>query len=89
MTPLARKSMATIFKEVASKHGMTIEELREPNRTPRFCAARHEAMALAYAAGYSTPQIGRHIQRDHSTVHHGIQRHKERLLQQEQEKALA
>lgn len=73
-------TMRLITAEVAARHGLRPAELTGERRTHKLAHARHEAWAEIHATGkFSTPQIGRAFNRDHSTVVVGIQRHKERV----------
>jgi chromosomal replication initiation ATPase DnaA len=71
--------MRTIAASVAERHRLPIAALYGERRTAAYSLARDEAWAEIHATGkFSTPQIGRHFNRDHSSVVVGIQRHKER-----------
>lgn len=74
---LIRRALASIAK----KHGLTPGDLSGPNRTNRYVAARHEAMfVLHHRFGLSLPRVGFLLGgRDHTTVLHGIRRHRQRV----------
>ena len=92
--PTERKSLMLITAEVAARHGVSVQEMLEPDngtttKTPRLVRARHEAWweaRLQRAADgrprFSYPMIGRFYGgRDHTTVMHGVRRHEKRLLE--------
>lgn len=74
------RTMRHITAAVAARHGLRPAELLGERRLAAYSRARDEAWAEIHATGkFSTPQIGRAFNRDHSTVVVGIQRHKERV----------
>lgn len=63
--------------EVCEKHGVTLAELQSPLRFKPIVRARWELMARAYSeTGASFPVIGRFLNRDHTTVMHGVLKHR-------------
>lgn len=70
-----------IVKEVCVKHGMTFAEIRGHCRARDIVAARHEVCyRLATETPLSLPAIGRRLGgKDHTTVLHGIRKHRERM----------
>lgn len=76
--PNARKYVHVIH-EVATKHGITVDELIGSSRVNKFVFARQEAFYLLREAGYSMLQIGRFCNRDHTTVMHGANKHEAKL----------
>lgn len=79
-TPPKRPTMAAIAQHAASRHGLSVADLRGPATNRPIARARHEAMWLMAETGrWSLFQIGRYLGgRDHTTVRHGILRHSER-----------
>jgi hypothetical protein len=64
-----------VIERVAGEHGFTLGVLRSPSRSPRLVRARWAAMAAARSeTDASLPQIGRILNRDHTTVLHGLRR---------------
>jgi uncharacterized protein YdaU (DUF1376 family) len=63
-------------EDAAREAGCTVAQMVGPIRERPIVAARHEAMARAYASGFSTVQIGTVFARDHSTVIHAIRRNR-------------
>ncbi len=54
---------------VAAEHGVALSDLRGPGRRGRLVEARRRAAAAARArTDVSLPQLGRILNRDHSTV---------------------
>lgn len=68
MTPL----LHSIVVSAAADAGCTLEQMLGPQR--EHVPARYQAMRRAYEAGYSTTQIGRALNRDHTTVLYAIGR---------------
>lgn len=70
-----------IVRQVAERHGITVEELLGPCRARRFAWPRQEA---AYRLRTETPlsfaQIGERLGgRDHTTIIHAIRAHERRV----------
>lgn len=64
-----------LLTAVAAEFGVLREEILGESRSAHLVLPRQVAMALAQRLlGYSLPRIGRLLNRDHSTVHHGIRR---------------
>lgn len=72
-------TMALILVHVADKYDLTVAELRGKRRVHRIAHPRQEAMWMMRQAGKSLPQIGAYLNRDHTTVLHGVRRHEARL----------
>jgi hypothetical protein len=65
MTPYARQ----VLREVAAQNGLHPLQIVGSVCTMRFVRARVEvARRLAAERGYSTPQIGRILNKDHTTI---------------------
>lgn len=73
-------SMAQIAREVAEKHGITVDDLKGKSLLKRIYLARHEAMArMRDETDNSSTSIGRFLGgRDHTTVLAGVKAHKAR-----------
>lgn len=79
-----------IIKQVGDRHGLHYSYFENKSRSEPFVKARHEAYyRLRKELGLSFSRIG-HLSggRDHSTAHHGYNRHRERLLADKMEKWL-
>lgn len=70
-----------IVREIASKHGLTMDEILTETKAHRIAHARQEAMyELRQRTSLSLPAIARRLNLlDHSTVHYGLRAHEERL----------
>ena len=58
--------------EALMEHGRTWAEMRSPSRIGYIVAARHEIMWILYDCGLSLLSIGRLLDRDHTSVLHGV-----------------
>lgn len=54
--------------EIAGKHGVTFADLAGVRRTAPICKARAEFAYEAHAKGYSYPQMGTLLHKDHSSM---------------------
>lgn len=71
MTPAERTDR--MIGRIAREHGVTVEMIKGRARYPRkLIEARFETYALLHRKGWSLPMIGRHLNRDHTTVLHGL-----------------
>lgn len=70
-------TMREIAADVAERHGLTLDELRGPQRHKRLRGARFEAMWEAYETGlWSNQQIGNFFgSRDHTSVMNARRQH--------------
>ena len=79
-------TMASIVADVADVHGLPVADLMGRSKLKHIVAARQEAMwrirqvmlSDGVTPRYSTTQIGRYFDRDHTTVIHACKRHLER-----------
>jgi hypothetical protein len=69
-------SLPEIVSWVASQHGLPVAALRARHRGADVVRARWHAFADAHAAGFSLPRIGRWFGVHHTTVLHGVRRHR-------------
>lgn len=60
--------------QIAREHGMTAADLIGPSRLRRVCIVRWRAMRVLRDHGRSLSSIGRILNRDHTTVLHGLRR---------------
>lgn len=63
-----------ILERVARLHDVSIEDITGPSRERHICRARWEAMRAMRDRKLSTIRIGQLLNRDHSTVLHGLRR---------------
>ena len=73
--------LADILDQVSVKYGLSVADLKGPERFRRIAHPRQEAMWRMHQTGrYSLTQIGRFLgNRDHTTVLYGIRQHAARL----------
>lgn len=72
-------TLQSLKEEVSAKHGVTVAALesrrQERRRNPQLIAARVEYCQRAYAMeAFSLPEIGRSINRHHTTVLHHVRK---------------
>lgn len=68
-----------IIHVVAALHKIEPEDLLGPCRERRLSVPRQDAFAYAReVTGASYPRLGAYFKRDHTTLVHGVQRHRER-----------
>ena len=58
---------------IAKLHGYTVEDILSKRKPKPLVAARRECVVKMRGKGYSTTQIGRIMNRDHSTIVHALQ----------------
>lgn len=73
------RSMAETVEDVAARHGLRPIDIRGARRAAFIAHARQEAMAMMNAAGFTTTQIGRFLNRDRTTVSYGRRAHEARI----------
>ena len=75
-----QRVLATI-ESTAQRHGITLKDIMGHDRARRFAWPRQEAMYMVRQKyGLSYPRIGQIMgNRDHTTILHGVRRHKERV----------
>jgi hypothetical protein len=74
------QKVKSIVFEHAFKHGLTVEEMMAENRSPERVAIRSELYwRLRKETTWSLPRLGKYLNRDHTTLLHGINRHAKRL----------
>jgi tryptophanase len=65
--------IAAVVGNVAGSFGLTLDQLRSRDRRPQLVRVRQAVMrALHEQAGLSSVQIGRLLDRDHTTVLHAL-----------------
>ena len=78
--PPIRQSMPQMIEDIADRYGVTVEDLKGTCTKQRSSVPRQHFMWLAYQQTHlSLPMIGRFLNRDHSSVLHGIRQHRARL----------
>jgi chromosomal replication initiation ATPase DnaA len=82
VTPRAR-NLAEI-DAIAELYDFTLLDILGKSKTKALVAVRRKCVVMLREKGYSTTEIGRIMQRDHSTICHALQKY-----EQEEIKALA
>lgn len=85
VTTCARRApgmLDAIARGVAEATGLTIEALKGPETRKQIALPRHQFMAEAMDAGYTTTEIGAYLDRNPSTVSSGRARHRARVAGQ-------
>lgn len=73
-------TIQTVTKAVAKLAGVTVADLQSADRSRRFARPRQLAVYLARQwSGKSYPILGRHFNRDHSTIIHAVEITQKRL----------
>ena len=70
MTP-REKNLAAI-DAIAQEHGYTVEDILGPSRLLRLVAVRRLCILMFREQGYSTNEIGRIMNRCHTTIVHAL-----------------
>jgi DNA-binding CsgD family transcriptional regulator len=61
-------ALASLVVGVATRGGHSLKALRGESHMPDLVAARRTIVSEAFAEGYSLSEIGRALNRDHSTI---------------------
>lgn len=70
MTP--REKNHAFIDAIAQNHGYTAEDILGKARHKRLVAVRRICILMLRTQGYSTTEIGRIMNRDHSTICHAL-----------------
>ena len=70
MTPRERTHAA--INEIAQEHGYTVEDILGPSRLKRLVAVRRLCILMFRDRGFSTLEIGRIMNRCHTTIVHAL-----------------
>lgn len=79
LPPAGIMTIQAIVSHMCDLRGQKESDVLGKCKTKPIAHLRQEIMSLAAEAGYSTPEIGRALNRDHSTVVHGIKAHRKRV----------
>lgn len=63
-----------VLRDAARSWNVSAEQILSPKRDIRTCAARWAVMHALDAMGWSSVKIGQYLNRDHTTVLHGLGR---------------
>ena len=78
--PGGGRPMHAIAIEICQKHKVTLAELRSRRRDRPLAWARQEFWwRCKKETPASLPEMGRYLERDHTTAMHGIKAHAERM----------
>lgn len=77
---LASRGLLHIVTARAAEYHVTVSDVLGRGRTQSVTAARQAVMADLRALGKSLPEIGRYLDRDHTTVLLGIRKAHERSV---------
>lgn len=69
---LKRTSMSETLRAVTEYYGVSIGRVMSSSRARELVRVRHMAMYLLRRQGHSYPEIGRFLDRDHTTCIHGF-----------------
>jgi chromosomal replication initiation ATPase DnaA len=72
-------SVKSLARQVAERHGLSVEELTGPCRRKHLVRARHELFFLAFDR-HNLSKLSAVLMKDRQTIRHGIKRHKARIL---------
>jgi chromosomal replication initiation ATPase DnaA len=70
MTP--REKNLRDIGAIAQDHGYTVADILGPKRRRHLVSVRNLCVAMLRNKGYSTTEIGRIMNRDHSTIVHAL-----------------
>jgi chromosomal replication initiation ATPase DnaA len=70
MTP--RERTHADINAIAQEHGYTVEDILGPSRLKRLVAVRRLCILMFRDRGHSTPEIGRLMNRCHTTICHAL-----------------
>jgi len=65
-------SLYLLASEISGQHGLSLDELREPNRNRSMYRIRQEVAIALRNAGASYPECGLVLNRDHTSVMHMV-----------------
>ena len=71
MTP--RQANMLEIAAIAEAHCFTVEDILGKRKFKHLVAVRRKCIVMLREKGYSTTEIGRIMQRDHSTICHALQ----------------
>lgn len=73
MTP--RQYIDRIISRIANTHGLTLEEVTQHSKHHKTVGARHQVwLDVCLELDWTTSQIARRLNRDHSTIIYGRQK---------------
>lgn len=76
------QSLENLCAIYATRAGFAVQHFKGPSRHRELAWPRQDFMLAAHREGYSMPEIGRFLNRDHTTVLHGIRQAEAREARQ-------
>jgi chromosomal replication initiation ATPase DnaA len=70
MTP--REKIHAAINDIAEPHGYTVEDILGPSRLKHLVGVRRLCILMLREQGYSTNEIGRLMNRCHTTIVHAL-----------------
>lgn len=70
MTP--REKIHAAINDIAEPHGCTVEDILGPSRLKHLVGVRRLCILMLREQGYSTNEIGRLMNRCHTTIVHAL-----------------
>lgn len=67
------RGLAQLVVSAANRGGHSLQALRGESRAPDLVEARQSVIRQAFTVGFGVTEIGRALNRDHSTVWHHVQ----------------
>jgi len=74
----ADRAFDEIVNKVCLKHSVTLEDLKSKWGLRALSEPRQELMFLLHRSGMGYSKIGERLNRDHTTIKSGVERHKKR-----------
>jgi chromosomal replication initiation ATPase DnaA len=74
--PDTRAEIMAIVDTVAQAHGLSHADILGPSRYANIVRARHECFGMASEDGFTATEIGRAMNRDHTSVLNGVRKWK-------------
>jgi chromosomal replication initiation ATPase DnaA len=71
---IVARGLLPMMQEVAAAHHVTVHAIVSSGRTKRVAEARHVVFARLRVLGFSLPEIGALMGRDHTTVLYGLRK---------------
>ena len=71
MTP--RQANLLQIEAIAKVYGYTVDDILGKSKLKALVAVRRQCVNMLHEKGYSTTEIGRIMNRDHSTIVHSLQ----------------
>jgi chromosomal replication initiator protein len=70
----SRPTPSVVLENIAEEYGVSVEEITGPRRSPYIYNARIAAIRDLKSIGMSSVEIGRLLNRDHTTILHALKR---------------